>query len=411
MSSADSRLSLDDLTREQTADIRLAASGMTGAARRAFMAGMTLKYCGGSAREAESVFGWSKYAVATGLGEKRTGITCLGAQPARSGRIPWEKKEPEAAEELRRIADERSQQDPTFRSTVTYTRLTAGAAIAALRERGFADDQIPSPASMAMILNRMGYRLRKVVKAKPLKKIRETDAIFENVKKKDQQAEDDGNVIRLSMDCKAVVKIGDYSRGGLTRGDSRACDHDFGCKEKYVPCGIIDEDSGQLRITFGSSFKTSDFIVDTLRGWWFGLSDDDRQSADLIQIKMDNGPESSGMRTQFLSRMVILSDEIGKPLQLLYYPPYHSKYNPVERCWGVLEMHWNGTILTDAETMLRWAGSMTWKGLNPLVEISKKIYEKGVSLGKSAMRSVEERLKRNPLLPKWDILITPQSAF
>ncbi len=117
------------------------------------------------------------------------------------------------------------------------------------------------------------------------------------------------------------------------------------------------------------------------------------------------------MRTQFLSRMVSLSDEIGNPLQLLYYPPYHSRYNPVERCRGVPEMHWNGTVLADAETMLRWAGSMTWKGLNPLVRISKKIYEKGVSLSRSAMRSVEERLKRNPLLPKWDILITPQSAF
>lgn len=63
--------------------------------------------------------------------------------------------------------------------------------------------------------------------------------------------------MRLSMDCKATVKIGDFSRGGRTRGDNQACDHDMGSKEKYVPCGIVDEDSGELFIQFGSSYKTA----------------------------------------------------------------------------------------------------------------------------------------------------------
>jgi hypothetical protein len=57
------------------------------------------------------------------------------------------------------------------------------------------------------------------------------------------------------MDCKATVHIGEVSRGGRTRGDQKACDHDWGLKEKYIPCGIVDEDNGQLRITFGSSYK------------------------------------------------------------------------------------------------------------------------------------------------------------
>lgn len=68
----------------------------------------------------------------------------------------------------------------------------------------------------------------------------------------------------MSIDCKATVLIGAFSRGGLTRGDHKACDHDMGCKEKYIPCGIVDEDTGQLSMTFGSSYKTSDFIVDAL---------------------------------------------------------------------------------------------------------------------------------------------------
>jgi Rhodopirellula transposase DDE domain len=206
------------------------------------------------------------------------------------------------------------------------------------------------------------------------------------------------------------VKIGDFSRGGVTRGDHRASDHDLGCKEKYIPCGIVDEDSAALHITFGSSYKTSDFIVDTLEAKWDALDAQEKAETSLIQIKMDNGSESSGRRTQFLYRMVQLADMIHKPIQLLYYPPYHSTYNPIERCWGILELKWNGTKLTDVETMLEWAKQMTWKGLHPVVELSRNVYKKGIALGEAAMQAVEARLKRAPQLPKYDIVINPAST-
>ena len=206
------------------------------------------------------------------------------------------------------------------------------------------------------------------------------------------------------------MKIGDFSRGGQTRGDDQAFDHDLGCKEKYTPCGIVDEESAQLAIVFGSSYKTSDFLVDTLEAQWNRLEEQEKAEVSKLQIKMDNGPESSGRRTQFLSRMVEVADAIGKPIQLWYYPPYHSKYNPIERCWGILEQHWNGTKLIDAKTMLEWAKSMTWKGLHPVVELSRRVYQKGVTLSKKAMEAVEARLERHPELPKWDILIKPVST-
>ena len=99
----------------------------------------------------------------------------------------------------------------------------------------------------------------------------------------------------------------------------------MGCKEKYVPCGIVDEESAELTITFGSSYKTSDFIVDVLEAKWDALDEQEKVATSLIQIKMDNGPESSGRRTQFLHRMVQPADAVNKPIQLLSYPPYHSK--------------------------------------------------------------------------------------
>ncbi|MBW4430141.1 MAG: hypothetical protein KME50_38875 [Nostoc desertorum CM1-VF14] len=79
----------------------------------------------------------------------------------------------------------------------------------------------------------------------------------------------------------------------------------------------------------------------------------------------------------------------------------------MERCWGILEQHWNGTKLVDVEVMLSWASSMTWKELHPILTLSNIVYQKGISLTKKAVKQVESRLQRNPLLPKWDILIQP----
>jgi Rhodopirellula transposase DDE domain len=172
------------LTPSQIADLRLAASKMTGATRRAFEAEMALKYCESNALQAETIFGWSRRTVALGLAERRTGIMCRGAQAAWSGRKRWEDTHPDAAADLRRLADAHAQQDPTFRTTLAYTRLTAKAAVEALRAQGYGEAQVPAPSTMAEVLNRLGFRLRKVVKAKPQKKIDETDAIFDNIEKK-----------------------------------------------------------------------------------------------------------------------------------------------------------------------------------------------------------------------------------
>jgi len=181
----DSRLAFrQSLSPSQITDLRLAASKMTGPKRRAFEAEMTLKYCGGNPLLAETLCGWGRQTVALGLAERRTGIICLGAQSAFSGRKRWEDQQPQAAETLRQLAEAHAQQDPTFRTCLTYTRLTAKAALEALHEQGYGEDQLPSPSTMAEVLHRLGFRLRKVVKAKPQKKIPETDAIFDNVKKK-----------------------------------------------------------------------------------------------------------------------------------------------------------------------------------------------------------------------------------
>ena len=176
--------SIKMLSDEHRADIRLAATRLSGVKRRAFFAEMSLKYCHGKPRVTEDIFGWSREAVATGLGERRTGIVCLGMQSSCCGNKRWEDKYPEMAAYLFHLAENHCQQEPTFQSTLAFTRLTGAAALQALRDAGYPEQDLPSLNSMINILNRSGYRLRKVVKAKPLKKIKETDQIFANIKKK-----------------------------------------------------------------------------------------------------------------------------------------------------------------------------------------------------------------------------------
>jgi len=88
---------------------------------------------------------------------------------------------------------------------------------------------------------------------------------------------------------------------------------------------------------------------------------------------------------------------------LVYYPPYHSKYNPIERCWAILETHWNGELLDSISKAVGWAGSMTWKGIKPVVHVLEKVYETGVSLTKKELKPYLSKLKRSLNLHKCDI--------
>jgi hypothetical protein len=164
---------------------------------------------------------------------------------------------------------------------------------------------------------------------------------------------------------------------------------------------------GVLTIVFGTSRETSDFIADCLEQWWDTNLDRFAHIRQLV-INLDNGPQNSSFRTQFIKRMVEFADRHHLEIVLVYYPPYHSKYNPIERCWGILEEHWNGTLLNRVDTVLEWARTMTWKGVCPIIKLLDNAYEKGVRLAKKAFRKFEERLQRDESLPKYSVRIQPQ---
>jgi len=145
---------------------------------------------------------------------------------------------------------------------------------------------------------------------------------------------------------------------------------------KLVPVGILEVVTGLSMIVFGNSLETSDLVADCLELWWQGsrwrlLS----LGITKLYVNLDNGPHVQARRTWFMKRMADFADMTGLEIHLVYYPPYHSKYNPVERLWGILENHWNGALLDSVDTALEWAKSMTWKGIRPVVQLLDKTYE------------------------------------
>jgi hypothetical protein len=186
---------------------------LTGYERRLFVAEVATELCGGSARQAERRFGWGRATVEKGLHESCSGVRCLENFAAR-GRPRSEEKNPQLAADIRAIVEPYTQADPELKSSRRYTNLSAGEVREALIANGYCQDELPSERTMRDILNRMNYRLKRIQKGKPLKKTKETDAIFANVKEVKAQARNSPETVEISIDTKAKVGLGDYARGG-----------------------------------------------------------------------------------------------------------------------------------------------------------------------------------------------------
>lgn len=221
-------------------------------------------------------------------------------------------------------------------------------------------------------------------------------------------ADADPEVLRVSLDAKATVKVGPFSRGGQSRVPVQAADHDFQPAATLTPVGLFLPESDELFLYHVTSKVTSDALVDCLTQWWATVQARYAHISMLV-LNLDNGPENHSHRTQFMARLVGFVARFGVSVRLAYYPPYHSKYNAIERCWGILEQHWNGALLDSLHAVVAYSASMTWKGRHPVVAVVSTAYQTGVRLTKEAMAAVEAQIDRLPALAKWfvDILYQP----
>jgi len=349
----------------------------------------------------------SRDTIRKGINEIKSGVE-IKDNFSQRGRKKIESKLPKLLDDIKEIVDLESQTDPTFHSTRLFTRLTVKEIRNQLIEKkSYTDIELPTNSTLNTKVNNLGYKLTKVKKTRPLKKIEQTDDIFNNLKKVHAENSNKENVVRISIDAKDKVKIGNFSRGGYNRFEVKANDHDF-CSEHITPFGVLDVKNENIHISLTKEKVTADFIVDQIESYW--INSGNAYNKDTLIINADNGPENSSRRTQYIKRIVEFSLKYKLKVILAYYPPYHSKYNPIERVWGVLEKHWNGSILDSSKTVLEYIKNMTWKRKTPNVEIKNEVYKTGKKVEKKIMKKYENILERGIGIEKWFVIIDPDKC-
>lgn len=381
------------------------ATKLKGSDRRQFMAEVVRGLGIGGQTLAERELGWNRRTIRKGMRELTRGEPIVDGY-ARSGRKRIEEKLPDLLADIQALVDPQAQTDPSFKTTRLYSRLSVAEVRRQLIEqKGYEDEALPSVETLRRRLNALGYTVKRVVKAKPQKRVPETEAIFEQIHQINQQADADPHTLRISIDAKVAVKVGEFDRGGTTRIPTVALDHDFDATATLTPYGIFLPQFNELSLFFVASKLTADCIVDCIEQWWEQSKHRFAHIRHLV-INQDNGPENHSRRTQFMQRIVEFAQRSQLNLQLAYYPPYHSKYNPVERTFGWLEQHWNGSLLDTVETVLHFAKTLTFKGKQPVVTLVETVYKTGVKLTQQAMAELENQIQRLPNLPKWFVQIS-----
>lgn len=196
------------------------ATRLKGTERRQFMAQVVESLGRGGSVQAERELGWNRGTVRKGLYELKHGP--IQDAFAQRGRQPVEAKLPQLLSDIQAIVEPQTQADPTLTSQRLYTRLSAPEVRRQLMaQKGYSDAELPSDEVIRQRLNQLGYRLKRVAKTKPQKVIAETEAIFSEVNRVNQAADADAHTLRISIDAKATVKVGDYVRGGKKSGQHR----------------------------------------------------------------------------------------------------------------------------------------------------------------------------------------------
>lgn len=291
------------------------AQTLKGSQRRLFMAQTVAAMGRGGHLWAETHLGWNRGTIRKGMHELQSGMTCVDAFHCRR-RKPAEEHLPHLLDDIRSIADGQSQVDPKFQTQRLFTRISAAEVRKQLIDRkGDTDAELPTPQTINKKLNMLGFSLSQVAKSRPQKKIKQTNAIFEQLQKVNPEADRADDTLRISIDAKATVAIGPFSRRGKSRIKTQGADHDFKPEATLTPFGIFLPEHDDLWLYMVRSKITSDFIVDRLEQWWEEVRHRFLQVKILV-INLDNGPENHSRRTQFLKRIVAFARKHG----LLVHP-------------------------------------------------------------------------------------------
>lgn len=324
------------------------------------------------------------------------------------GRKKIEDKFPKIKNQIKDILNDYEYTDSHFKTEKLFVDLSLQNLRNELIKRyGYTEETCPCKSTLLRLLNELGYKIQKVKKTKVLDKIPETDAIFENINETKQfVSKSFDDVAVISIDDKNRKKIGNISDNGYSWFNRQALDHDTNFNCTIVPFGILDLKTNETFVYCNKGSSTADFKVDCIEQYL--INKKEIFNIKRLIIFLDNGPENSSRRTLWIKSLVNLAIKYNITIELAYYPPYHSKYNPIERFWARLQLSWSGIIINTTDKLIEKINKVTWKGINTQATLINKEYKKGISIDKDEMKLLEgKHIYREAGIEKWSLVITP----
>ena len=324
------------------------------------------------------------------------------------GRKKVEDKFPKIKNQIKDILNDYEYTDSHFKTETLFVDLSLQNLRNELILRyDYTEETCPCKSTLLRLLTDLGYKIQKVKKTKVLDKIPETNVIFENVNETKQFIPLSGdNVAVISIDDKNRKKIGNISDNGYSWFKREALDHDTNFNCSVVPFGILDLKTNESFVYCNKGSSTANFKVDCIEEYL--LNKKDKHSINRLIIFLDNGPENSSRRTLWIKSLIDLAKKYNISIELVYYPPYHSKYNPIERYWARLQLSWSGLIINTIDKLIETINKVTWKGIKSKATLVTKEYKKGISIDKNDIKTLEKKhVYREEGIEKWSLVITP----
>mgnify|MGYP002625841925 CR=1 FL=1 len=329
------------------------------------------------------------------------------------GRKKFEDNDPKIVGIIDDICRSTEHIDKSMKDEIIYTDVTLKLIKEKLiKEYNYTEKNCPSEKTISRIMKeKLKFKITKVKKDRVFKRIAETDEIFKVVfsKLKELKASLD-NVIGISIDDKATKYVGKYSGLGYSWQEKHALDHDTNPEHIAKPFGIMDIKTKKVHVFCTTSNSTAEFKVDCIEEYLL-LKLEENPNITKLMIYLDNGPENSSRRKLWKREIVRLVKKYNITIELIYYPPYHSKYNLIEHYWGVLQRHWSGLIIDDFDKLIGAINSCTWDGINSTGYLRLKQYGKGIIVTKEEIDEIDSKYVNYPIenLKKWYVTVNPLS--
>ena len=328
------------------------------------------------------------------------------------GRKKFEINHPEIISDIEEICQNTKNIDKSIKGEIYYTDVTLRYVKEKLQSEkyNYIGKECPSIGTISRIMREcLGYKLIKIKKCLVYKRIEKTDAIFKNVFAKKEEMKNNDNIVAISIDDKVAKYIGKLSALGYSWLVKLAYDHDTNPDCIAKPFGIMDIKEKLVHVFCTLSNSTANFKVDCIEEF-ITQKLKNTPNIEKLMIMLDNGPENSSRRKLWMFRVIELAIKFNIKIELVYYPPYHSKYNLIEHFWGVLQKHWSGMIIDNVDKLIGAINSTTWAGVNAIGYLKDKaIYEKGEKVDEDKLNDLIQKHVSYPddNIKQWSLIIHP----